>query len=445
VTLTPETQYAQSGGVHFAYRVVGTGAIDIVLALGFVSHLDVFWDHPPFLRLVDRLASFSRVIVFDRRGVGLSDPVVEVPTLETRADDIRAVMDAANSPRAALVSISEAAAASILLAATCPERIRALVLYGAMARATADQDYIWAKPREAFVEASRELVLPHWGKGATAEILAPSVADDAQTREFFGRLERQGASPAMAHAMFRAFLETDVRQVLSALTVPTLVLHRRGDRVVNVRAGRWLASRIPGARYVEQPGIDHCPYVGDAGPIVAEIEEFLTGTAHEAEVDRVLVTVLFVDLVASSERVVALGDRRWRDTLEQFYGIVRRQLAQFRGHEIDTAGDGVFATFDGPARAIRCACRIADAVQTLGLAVRSGLHTGECEVLGGKLGGIAVHIGARVAAEAAPNEVVVSSTVKDLVAGSGLRFEDRGARTLKGIPGEWRLFSVARE
>ena len=370
---------------------------------------------------------------------------MEIPTLETRADDILAIMDAANSPRAALVAVSESAPASILLAATCPERIRALVLYGAMARATADENYIWAKPREAFVEASRELVLPHWGQGATAESFAPSVADDSQARGFFARLERQGASPAMAHAMFRAFLETDVRQVLSAVAVPTLVLHRRGDRIVNVRAGRWLASQIPGARFIEQPGIDHCPWIGDAGSLAAEIEEFLTGTAHEAEVDRVLLTVLFVDLVASSERVVALGDRRWRDTLEQFYGIVRRQLIQFRGREIDTAGDGVFAAFDGPARAIRCACRIADAVRTLGLVVRSGLHTGECEVLGDKLGGIAVHIGARVAAEAAPNEVVVSSTVKDLVAGSGLRFEDRGVRALKGIPGEWRLFAVGRD
>jgi class 3 adenylate cyclase len=345
-----------------------------------------------------------------------------------------------------LVAVSESAPASILLAATCPERVRALVLYGAMARATADEDYIWAKPREAFVEASRELVLPHWGQGATAEIVAPSVADDPQARGFFARLERQGASPAMAHAMFRAFLETDVRQVLSTIAVPTLVLHRRGDRVVDVRAGRWLASQIPGSRYVEQPGIDHCPWIGDAGSLAAEIEEFLTGTAHEAELDRVLLTVLFVDLVASSDRVVALGDRRWRDTLEEFYGIVRRHLIQFRGREIDTIRPSVRT-----ASAILHAHLIAragpsKAAKTPSPAVvRSGLHTGECEVLGNKLGGIAVHIGARVAAEAEPNEVVVSSTVKDLVAGSGLRFNDRGVRALKGIPGEWRLFAVGRD
>ncbi len=442
VAAAPDTRYASSGGCHVAYRVLGSGAIDLVLAPGFVSHLDVFWEYPPFVRFVSRLATFARVIVFDRRGVGLSDPVFEVPTLETRADDIRAVMDSVGSSRAALLAVSEAAPMSIVFAATFPDRVRSLVLCGGMARATADEDYAWATPRDALVASSQELVLPHWGEGATAEIYSPSAAHDRQTREFYARLERQGASPAMAVAMFEAFLDTDVRQVLPALAVPTLVLHRKGDHVVNIRAGRWLASQIRGAKFVELPGIDHCPYVGDADPLLGEIEEFLTGARKEPEIDRVLATILFIDVVASTDRLVTVGDRRWHDLLEQFYAIVRQQLAQFGGREINTMGDGVFAAFDGPARGIRCASRIVEAVGTLGLAVRSGLHTGECEVVGDNLGGIAVHTGARVAAQAAPNEILVSSTVKDLVAGSSLKFQDHGLRTLKGVPGEWRLFAV---
>jgi class 3 adenylate cyclase len=285
--------------------------------------------------------------------------------------------------------------------------------------------------------------LPHWGEGATAEIYSPSAAYDPQTREFYARLERQGASPAMAVAMFEAFLDTDVRHVLPALAVPTLVLHRKGDRVVNIRAGRWLASQIRGAKFVELPGIDHSPYVGDADAILGEIEEFLTGARSEPEIDRVLATILFIDVLASTERLVALGDRRWHDLLEEFYAMVRRQLAQFGGRQIDTAGDGVFAAFDGPARAIRCAGLIVEATGTLGLAIRSGsahrrVRSGWRE----KIGGIAVHTRPRVAAQAAPNEILVSSTVKDLVAGSSLKFQDRGVHSLKRIPGEWRLFAV---
>jgi class 3 adenylate cyclase len=359
-------------------------------------------------------------------------------------DDVRAVMDAAGSERAVLLGVSEGATMSILFAATHPERTEALVLYGGMARSTWAPDYPWATPADALLESAAEFTAPAWGSGENLEIFAPSLAEDVAARRWWGKLERMGASPAMMLQIFQTFLETDVRPALPLVRARTLVLHRRGDRVVSVHAGRWMAEQIRGARFVELPGIDHAVWAGDVDAVIGEIEEFLTGAraAEDEELDRVLATVMFVDVVGSTERAAALGDGRWRELLESYYAVVRRELARFRGREVKTVGDGVLATFDGPARGIRAARAINAGVGPLGIEVRAGLHTGECELMGDDVGGIAVHIGARVGALAAPGEVLVSSTVKDLVAGSGIEFTDRGIQNLKGVPGEWRLFAV---
>jgi class 3 adenylate cyclase len=331
---------------------------------------------------------------------------------------------------------------AILFAATYPERTSALVLCGTFARALQAPDYPIGVPTERlgkFIARMKE----SWGKGVSSELYAPSLAHDERFRQSWARFERFAVSPAGFETLMHMVYETDVRHVLPAIRVPTLVIHRAGDRPVPVAWGRYMAERIAGAKYVEFPGDDHFPWVGDVDALLSEVEEFLTGTRHVVEIDRVLATVLFADIVASTERAAHLGDRRWRDVLEGYLGLVRRQLAQFRGREIDTAGDGVFASFDGPARGIRCACAIAAGVRPLGIEVRAGLHTGECEVIGDKVGGIAVHIGARVASAAGAGEVLVSNTVKDLVAGSGITFENRGVHVLKGVPGEWPLYRVA--
>ena len=440
----PATRYAKSDEVSIAYQMVGEAPIDLALVLGFATHLDMQWEAPPMARFFERLASFSRLMLFDKRGTGLSDPVSDVPTLEQRVDDVRAVLNACGSERAALFGISEGGPMSVMFAAAHPERVSALILHGAMGRTTEAPDYPWASPAEALRESAAQFIAPYWGRDArgTVELFAPSMADDPRAVELVERLERSAASPAMVWRIFEMFLDIDVRAILPTIKVPTLVLHRRGDRVVNWRAGRELASQIPNARYVELPGIDHLPWAGDPDPVLGEVEEFLTGTRSLPETDRVLATVMFTDLVGSTERAAAVGDARWRDLLAEHQLSVRRALAQFRGHEVKTLGDGFLATFDGPARAIRCAHAIATDGRSLGLEVRVGLHTGEVELVGQDVGGIAVHIAARVADLAAAREVLVSSTTKELVAGSGLRFVERGTRRLKGIADEWRLFAA---
>jgi pimeloyl-ACP methyl ester carboxylesterase len=440
----PQTRYARSGEVHVAYQVVGDGPVDVIIVPGYVSHLEVFWENPGVRGLVERLARFARVIAFDKRGTGMSDPVAEVPTLEQRMDDVRAVMDAVDSENAVLFGISEGGPLAVLFAATYPQRARGLVLYGAMARSTWAPDYPWASTADALLEAALEFTAPQWGTGDNLEIFAPSAMDDAAARAWWGRMERLAASPAMMQKIFAMFLDVDVRDVVPLVQCPTLVLHRRGDRVVNIGAGRWLAEHIPGARMVELEGRDHVAWAGDHQAVLGAVEEFVTGrrATPPPETERVLATVMFVDLVGSTERAAAMGDRSWRELLERYYGVVRAGLEQFRGRQVKTIGDGVLASFDGPGRAIRSAESIAGSVQDLGLQARVGLHTGECELLGEDLGGIAVHIAARIVAMAQRGEVLVSSTVKDLVAGSGIGFGDRGTHVLKGVPGEWRLFAV---
>src|SRR2546421_3209921 len=443
---TPPTQYAKSGDSSIAYQVVGDGPIDLVLVLGFATHLELQWEMPPIARFLERISSFSRLILFDKRGTGLSDPVTEVPTLEQRIDDVRAVMDAAGSERAVLFGISEGGPMSALFAATHPDRVAALVLHGAMGRTTEAPDYPWASPAEALRESAAEFIAPYWGQRGEVmvELFAPSTMDsDPHGFDALARLQRSAASPAMIQQIFEMFLDVDVRAALPTIHVPTLVLHRRGDRVVNWRAAKDMAARIPNARYVELPGIDHLPWAGDADAVLGEIEEFLTGARSLPEPDRVLATVMFTDIAGSTERAGALGDARWRDLLSDHQAAVRRELERFRGREVKTLGDGSLATFDGPARAVRCGQSIVAAARALGLEVRIGLHSGEVELMGDDVGGIAVHIAARVGSLATPGEVLASSTVKALVAGSGIRFADRGAKHLKGIPDEWRLFAVA--
>jgi pimeloyl-ACP methyl ester carboxylesterase len=442
--MRPETRYATSGDVHIAYQVVGDGPLDLVWVPGAVTHLEYEWEEPSRARFLERLASFSRLIRLDKRGTGLSDRVSisELPTLEQRMDDVRAVMDAARVERAALFGVSEGGAMGLLFAATYPERTAALVLYGAQPRFLRAEDYPWGVDPEQYERVLAETP-GKWGRTDDRVLrLAPSLADDARHREWFFTNQRLGASPGAAIALFRMNMQIDVRHVLPTVRVPTLVLHRTGDRMMPVEHSRYIAERIPGAKYVELPGIDHALYAGDSDRILREIEEFLTGTHRAVEPDRVLATVLFTDIVGSTERAAALGDRRWRDLLEEHHTVVRRELGRFRGREVRPTGDGFLATFDGPARAIRCAGSIVGAVRPLGVDIRAGLHTGEVELMGDDIGGIAVHLGARVAAEAGPGEVLVSSTVKDLVAGSGLQFDDRGAHALKGVPGQWRLFAV---
>jgi pimeloyl-ACP methyl ester carboxylesterase len=443
MTTMPATKYAKSGDVHIAYQVVGEGAQPLVLVPGWVSHIEYAWEEPSFSRFLRRLASFSRLILLDRRGTGLSDRVSELPSLEQRMDDVRAVMDAAGVEQAALFGLSEGGPMCWTFAATYPSRTSALALYGTFARMTRALDYPIGLPSH-LMEQFLDLAETSWGTGSvSADFFAPSVAHDEAFRQSWARFERLAVSPAGIKALLRIIQATDARNVLPVVRVPTLIVHREGDRVARVEGARYLAERIPGAKYVELPGPDHFPWVGDTDAILDEVEEFVTGTRRGQEPDRVLATVMFTDIVGATERAVALGDRRWRDLLDRHHLIVRDQLARFRGREIDTAGDGFLATFDGPARGIRCAGAIVREVRRLGLEIRAGLHTGECEILGDKLSGVAVHTGARVASLAGAGEVLVSGTVRDLVAGSGITFEDRGVQHLKGLPGEWHLYAVA--
>ena len=440
----PDVRYARSGDINIAYQVVGDGPLDLVFVMGWVSHLDYFWEEPSFARFLRRLASFSRLILFDKRGTGLSDRVAldELPTLEQRMDDVRAVMDAVGSERAALMGISEGGPMCLLFAATYPERTAALVMIGAYARRLWAEDYPFGSPPEEY-EAFLEDVRQNWGGPVGLERRAPSLVADERFRTWWATYLRMGASPGAAYVLTRMNGEIDARQALPSVSAPTLVIHRTGDRSLPVEGARYMAERIRDAKVVELPGDDHLPFVGDQDEILDEVEEFLTGVRPRPEPDRVLATVLFTDIVGSTEKAAEVGDRRWRELLEQYHEAVRRELERWRGREIDTAGDGFFASFDGPARAIRCACAVRDSVQSFGLEIRAGLHTGECELLGEKVAGIAVHTGARVAAKARPGEVLVSSTVKDLVAGSGIEFEEHGEHELKGVPGRWRLYAAA--
>jgi class 3 adenylate cyclase len=439
----PETRYARSGEIGIAYQVIGEGEMDLVVAFPFISHLDLLWENQLQSHFLRRLGSFARVILFDRRGVGLSDPAGGAPTLEERMDDVRAVMDAAGSERAALLGMSEGSTMCMLFAATYPERTSALVLWGAMARSTAAPDYPWAPQKEAVEEAQDELVRPMWGQGATIDIFSPSLADNPMAREFQARFERQAASPMRAQQLFEMFLDTDVREALPLIQAPTLILHRRGDRAVNYRAARWLAEQIAGSRYVELEGEDHFPWVGDSEAALEPIEEFLTGVRPGPAPERVLATVLFTDIVDSTRLATEMGDRRWRELLAQHQELTREQLQRFGGREIKTTGDGFLATFDGPTRAAECARAIADEMPALGIEVRAGLHAGEVELIGDDVGGIAVHVAARIAALAGPREVLASRTVRDLAAGSGVEFDPAGRHALKGVPDEWDVYSVA--
>jgi class 3 adenylate cyclase len=413
-----------------------------VLVPGFTTHVELAWEYAPSAWFLEGLASFARVITFDRRGSGLSDPVLDAPTLEQRMDDVRAVMDTAGSERAALVGISEGVPMSILFAATYPQRVQALVCSGGMARTTYAEDYPWGTPASALTESVEELIGPHWGDGSIIEVSAPSQADNPEARAYWGRIERSTASPGMMLALAQMFLDLDVRDVVPSVHVPALVLHRTRDRLVNVRHGRWLAENLPNARMVEFEGDDHPLWYESRDEWLGEIQEFLTGARAVPVSDRMLATVLFTDIVDSTRTAAELGDKRWRDVLERHQRAVREDLTHFNGREVKSTGDGFLATFDGPGRAINCAQAILQSSEPLGITVRAGLHTGECEVMGEDIGGIAVHIAARVSAHAGARELIVSRTVRDLVAGSGIQFSDRGTHTLKGIPDTWQLYAV---
>ncbi len=440
----PATRYARNGDVSIAYQIVGKGPVDLVLVPGFISHLDLWWTIPATTALLRRLASFSRLILFDKRGTGLSDPVPEVPTLEERMEDVHAVLDAAGSDRATLLGISEGGPMSLLFAATYPQRTASLIMYGSFARLpTPSLPERKRAAQEARLNEFVNDIIDHWGEGRGIDYFAPSLAGDSARREQFALYERAAASPRMVRALFRGVLEIDATPALTAIGVPTLVLHRAEETAVPVDAGRYLAEHVPGARYVELSGIDHLPWVGDVDSVLDEVEQFVTGTRRATEPDRVLASVLFTDIVGSTERAAELGDRRWREVLDSHDELVRRELEVYGGHEVKSTGDGFLATFDGPAAAIRCACAIRDDVGSLGIEVRAGVHTGECEARDGDVGGMAVHIGARVSAHAGAGEVLVSSAVRDLVVGSGIEFADRGAHELKGVPGTWQLLAVA--
>ena len=440
----PSTHYVKSDDVYIAYQVFGEGSLDLIFVPGFVSNIEAVWQSPNRSRFFRRLASFCRVIIFDKRGTGMSDRSSQIFTLEQRMHDVQSILNEVGSERAALFGISEGGPMSLLYAATYPERTSALVLYGAYAKRSWSTDYPfgWKDAKWNSVLGNIE---HYWGtpQGISVTMWAPSIAGDPRAAEGLASYFRASASPGAAAAIMKMNREIDVRHILPATRVPTLILHRTAERVIDVEHARYMAQRIPGAKLVELPGEDHMAWFGDQDLILDEVEQFLTGSRHAHEPERVLATVLFVDIAGSTARAAALGDNSWRELLETFYARVREVLHQYRGREINTSGDGLLATFDGPARAVRCASAIRDTVRSLHLEVRCGVHTGECEIVGNDIAGIAVHTGARVASIAAPSEVLVSQTVRDLVAGSGLILEEYGTYTLKGVPNEWRLFRAA--
>ena len=440
---TPTTRYVRSGDANIAYQVVGDGPFDLIWVPGWISNVEVSWEVPEYARFLTRLASFSRLILFDKRGTGLSDgvSVEHLPGLEQRMDDVRAVLEAAGSTNAAVFGASEGGNLSMLFAATYPERVRALVLAAVYAKRLWSPDYPWAPTPEERARHGVE-VEQNWSGDMDLAQMAPGALGDPALLRRITTFFRRSASPGAAAALLRMNTAIDTRSVLPTISVPTLLLCRAGDRDVSVEEERWIAGQIPRSTFVELPGDDHLPWLGDTDALLDEVEVFLTGERRRPDPQRWLATVLFTDIVDSTATAAALGDRHWHELHERHHALVRRELDRFGGKEIDTAGDGFFATFDGPARAVRCASAIEEAVGDLGLEVRAGVHTGEVELVDGKVGGIAVHIGARVAHEAGPGEVLVSSTVKDLVVGSGLRFREHGRTTPKGVPGEWQLYVV---
>ncbi len=438
----PETRYARSGDIHIAYQVIGDGPIDLVFVMGWVSHLDYFWSEPRFARFLKRLSSFSRLILFDKRGTGLSDRVTELPTLEQRMDDVRAVIDAVGAERVALFGISEGAAMCSLFAATYPERTAALVIYGGYAKRLRDPDYPWAptaEQRQQFFDAIEQ----GWGGVVDLETLAPSEFGDVAFRKWWATYLRQSASPGAALALAQMNSQIDLRAVLPAIRVPTLILHRTGDLDIDVGGARYMAERIPGATYIELPGNDHLMVAGDQEPLLREVEFFLTGALPVPEHDRVLATLMITGIIGAAAMAVRLGDQAWGEIVAAHDAIVREHLARYRGREEKKTLGGFLASFDGPARAIRCAQGIVEAARSLGIEVRAGLHAGECESINGELGGVAVHIAERVFDRSGPGEVLVSNTVKDLVAGSGIEFSETESRLMTGSTGYWRLFTVA--
>ena len=436
------TRYAKSGDLHIAYQVTGDGPVDLLYIPTWIGQIEVVAEEPTIAAFLDRLCSFVRLISFDRRGSGLSDPWSGIPTLEDQMDDVLAVMEAAGSERAAVMGTLEGGPLAMTFAASHPERTSELILYATFSRTRWAPDYDWV-PDDQTRDATVQGIIEQWGQGAIAAGLAPSRAGDASFLEWAGHIERYSASPGTIRHIFEFVGETDVRHVLPSIRVPTLVMHRREDSAFDVRHSRYLARHIPGARYVELEGTDSLFSVGDSEAVLGEIEEFLTGARQTREPDRVLAAVLFTDIVGSTQRAAELGDSEWRSLLERHDRLVMREIDRHRGRYVKSTGDGVLATFDGPARAVRAALSIAAAVRALGLEVRAGLHVGEVEVIGQDVGGLAVHIGARVMGQAGANEVLVSSTVKDLVVGSGISFDERGTHELKDIPGEWRLFSAS--
>jgi class 3 adenylate cyclase len=431
----PPTRYAHSGDAMIAYQTVGDGPIDLFVTGGPASHLELLWEEPSTARSLQRIASFSRLILADRRGTGLSDPVDRPPTLEQQMDDLRAVLDAAGVRRTALFGLSDAGLCA-MFAATYPDRVTALALCNVAAK----MGHVF--PPE-LVEDILEMIENRWGEGGLLPVFAPSHAGDARFERWWARFQRAAASPGMARRILDLNLHSDVSAILPTIRAPTLVLHRTSDQLVPIEHGRAVAALIPNARFVEVPGTDNYAWADEPDAMLDEVEEFLTGRRRPQAADRVLATVLFTDICGSTARAAELGDREWRELLDRHNTAVRAELERWRGNEVKTTGDGFLATFDGPARAVRCADAIRAAVSRLGLEVRAGVHTGECELLNGDVGGIAVHVGARVTDLAGPGEVVVSSTVKELVVGSGLEFANRGNHDLRGVPGEWHLFSLS--
>lgn len=439
----PETKYAKSGDLNIAYQVVGDGPVDLIFVPGWVSNIEYSWEHPSYAKFYNRLASFSRLILFDKRGTGLSDRVAdsELPTLEQRMDDVRAVLDTVNSERAVVFGFSEGGNMSVLFAATYPERTIALITFGIFACRIWSEDYPWApklEQRKEWLDSLEE----KWGGPVDIETLAPSAAHDKRFRDWWATYLRRSASPKAVVAIGKMNSHIDIRNILSTVRVPTLILHRSGDKEVNIEEGYYIRDRIPGAKFIELDGEDHFPIVGDFDSILNEVEEFITGVRPTKEPDRVLATVVFTDIVGSTDLIEEMGDRKWKNLLEDHRLLIRERLREYRGNEIETIGDGFLATFDGPARAIKCSSAIIESMKEIGIELRVGVHTGECEILGDGIAGIAVHIAARVASKSNASEVVVSRTVKDLVAGSGIQFEDRGYHALKGIDERWHLFTV---
>jgi class 3 adenylate cyclase len=439
----PGVDYVRRGDLSIAYQVVGEGPQDVVFIPEWFNNLDVQWEDPRLARVPARLATFARVIMLNQRGMGLSDPIPmdDSMSAEDWIDDVRLVMDAAGAGRVSLIGTGTAGTVATLLAATQPDRVAQLVLVNSTARTAADEGYPFGSTPE-LRSSMHDLMHDAWGRAAILGMLAPELADDERFREWYGRFERLAASPGMALAAQRMIFDLDVRDVLGAVQCPTLVIHHRGDPLITVEHGRYLAAHVKGAQYVELEGDGHAYWSGNGERLLTEIQSFLTGVPGEPPTDRVLATVLFTDIVGSTQLAARLGDERWAALLHDHNSIVRREFDQFRGREVDAAGDGFLATFDGPARAIRCASAIRDGLRSLGLEIRVGLHTGEVEMRGGSIMGIGVHIGARIQTSAAPGEILVSRTVVDLVAGSGIEFADRGRHALKGIAGRWQLYAV---